>query len=168
MLNPNDASTFWNNSTGFSRVLIPGGPIDCGIYDGCVLFDTESTTLIGVASCDLPAITDGSYAKLYVDTDSEYNLPDEDCRGIGSDYHPTFVLLIDTGAPSGAYTHMQRHEVGHALGLGDTDTSVTCWTESSVYYPLMKNSSTNCDNYPNNVTATYNEVQGVIDRNDWY
>jgi hypothetical protein len=32
----------------------------------------------------------------------------------------------------------------------------------------MKNSSTNCDNYPNNVTATYNEVQGVIDRNDWY
>lgn len=145
--------------------MIPSSGVDCGLYDGCVIFDTESTSLLGVATCTLPAVS--PYAALYIDTDTGYNLPDPDCHGIGSDYHPTFVLVLDSSVPSGAYTHIQRHEVGHALGLNDTSTS--CYTENSTYYPLMNNgTSGTCSNYPNNITATSNEIQGVISRNSWF
>jgi hypothetical protein len=119
-LDPTDVQNYWNSATGFSRVLVPGGGIDCGIYDGCVLFDTEGTSLIGVASCTLDYV--GYQAAIFIDTDSEWNLADSDCHGIGSDYHPTFVLVLDSSAND--YTHIGRHEVGLPLAWETRPTLV--------------------------------------------
>lgn len=163
-LSPSDSSSFWNSSTGFSRVLVPVSGVNCGYWDGCIIFDNAGTSLLGVPGCTVPTPPSG-WAATYIDTDSQSNLGAYPCHGIGSDYAPTFVVSY-VSAPSSGYTHIQRHEVGHALGLNDTSSS--CYYDSG-YKPLMNNGTYGtCGIYPSNTTATYNEIQAVISRNSWY
>lgn len=154
-LSHTDAISAWNTWTGTSKLT---SGTSCAQV--CIIFANSGATLY-YTSCVVP--TASYWADLRVSAGTaENNLG---CTSIGSSTYPVFVLNYNS-APSYGYLHVQRHEVGHALGLHDTSTS--CWSWWVGYQPLMNNGTYGtCSGYPYNYTASDNEVSAVISRNGW-
>lgn len=168
-LDLSDLSGHYTAATGFSRVLVPTGGADCGYTDGCVMFDVRSTSNDWWPSCTTRDVSDPSsnWATIYVGAGAHNNT---NCAGVGSDYTPVWVVAIHTGNTPNtwyAYQHLGRHEVGHALAMGEAGHS--CWGTYPYYYPLMNNGPAASACGPAmNVYLTSNEVSAIISRNGWY
>ena len=136
-------------------------PIDCGYLNGCVMYDISGTSLDWVPSCVVPN-TSPYWATTWVSAGSYYNV----CPGLGSDQGPVFVISVDPsqiGTDWWKNQHVGRHELGHALALGEAYHS--CWNENGGVFPLMNNGP--CPN-AKNIYATQKEVTAVINRNWWW
>lgn len=91
---------------------------------------------------------------------------------MGTNAYPLFIVSYNNEQThsQGFRTHIQRHEIGHALNLGDTNHQ--CWSFNSPIYPLMRNSAftidgQTCPSYPSNITATPNEAAYAKSRSGW-
>lgn len=167
-LSLSDIAGHYSAATGFSRVSVPSGGADCGYSDGCIMFDIRQTSNDWWPSCTTPDVYQPTnWATIYVGSGSYNNT---NCYGLGSDYAPVWVVAIHIGnVPNNwyAYQHVGRHEVGHALALGEAGHS--CWSSSGVYYPLMNNGPAASACGPaQNAYLTPNEVSAIISRNGWY
>jgi hypothetical protein len=163
-LDLSEISGHYTSATGYSRVNVPSGSADCGYSDGCVMYDIRQTTNDWWPSCTTPDTS--AWATIYVGATSYNNTG---CTGLGSDYAPVWVVAINTGAVLDnwyAYQHVGRHEVGHALGMGEAGHS--CWSDSGIYYPLMNNNpNVSACGYAHNAYLTPHEVSAIISRNGW-
>lgn len=159
-LNASDAVSAWNTWTARSRLTL--GTSGCGTTIACIIYANSGATLYYTA-CVLPTVPSGYWAATYVAANGYENTAG--CTSLGSQATPIFVVAYRS-APSGGYLHVQRHELGHALALNDTSTA--CWPVYGWYSPLMNNGTYGtCPAYPNNVTASPNEIGAVISRNNW-
>lgn len=161
-LSVSEVAGHWNAATGFSRIVSGGSPT-CGVYDGCVYYDIQGTSLDWETSCTMPGVAPGYWAQIYVAAGSTFN--NSNCS-MGSAYHPIWVVAVNTtsiGSDWYKNQHVGRHELGHALTLDEAGHS--CWTDSGYYYPLMNNGPCYLTQ---NVYASSSEVNTVISRNGWY
>ena len=161
-LDISEVAGHYNVATGFSRILT-GGSANCGVYDGCVYYDVQGTSLDWNSSCTVPTVAPGYWAETRVQTGSFNNTG---CNIGGSNYAPIWLIPINTtSVGSGWYynQHVGRHELGHALTLDDASHS--CWSESGYYYPLMNNGP--CTN-AYNAYLTPHEISTLVSRNGWY
>lgn len=165
-----DVQGHYTARTGFSRVLVPSGGVDCGYTVGCVAFDVPSTTMDWWPACTTPAVATGYWAQTFVSLGSVYN--NTGCSGLGTTTSPLFIVSMNTSSiPSSwyAYQHVTRHEIGHALALGEASgTGSSCSWDSSlgVYLPLMNNGP--CPSPYYNDYLTDNEVSAIVSWNGWY
>lgn len=157
VLNASDAIGSWNSWTGKSKL---SSGTSCAAV--CIIYANSGATLY-YTSCVVPYPASGSWADARVAAGtSENNLG---CTYLGTDAYPIFVVNYYS-APSNGYLHVERHELGHALGLPDTSTA--CWAWWVGYQPLMNNGTfRTCSAFPDNYTASANEVSAVISRNGW-
>lgn len=166
-LSLSDIAGHYSSATGFSRVIVPSRSADCGYTDGCVMFDVMQTSNDWWTSCTTPDAGSGNWAAIFVGAGVFNNT---NCSGLGSDYAPVWVVAINPGnVPNNwyAYQHVGRHEVGHALAMGEAGHS--CWSSSGLYYPLMNNGPAASACGPaQNAYLTPNEVSAIISRNGWY
>lgn len=94
-------------------------------------------------------------------------LTDPDCVDLDQGYTIFVVVLDSQSFNTTQRMHLQRHEVGHAIGLWEANDAMTCWTEWGYVLPVMKHDSTNCASFPNNYTASYNEALYAVLRSGW-
>jgi hypothetical protein len=172
-----DAWNYWLGAYFSEPAHIGANPCDDGIP--CILFMNENDEVNGT-TCTVPDISGTSVrAKIYISVGTSTNLWQsheqyyDDCL-FGSEADPIFVIVVNDDAccthNSALQLHIQRHEVGHALGLGDTGTS--CEWDSVWLWPLMQNDLINpCEDamheWPENFSATWNELEHVLDWNSW-
>jgi hypothetical protein len=168
VLDESDAAAAWNIWTSTSKLSL--GTSGCGSTTSCIIYANDGATLTNT-SCVIPQVPDGAWAVAHILAGSYRSIPSSDCN-LGSSTYPIFVVAIDdegSWSSSDKKLHVARHEVGHALMLGDTSQS--CWDEWGYLLPLMHNSSANCSSgglsFPQNYSATYNEALYAVIRNDW-
>lgn len=173
-LDTGDAVYVWNVWTAHNKFT--NGTTGCGVTTACVIYANEGVDLTWT-QCTTPTLPSGSYAKAYQIAFGSDSFPGEDldCHNLAPNY-VIFVIVLNDTAPSNAYWHIARHEMGHTIGLNDA-TSVTtpglsCWIEWGLVMPLMRNSNYLCNTnpnpkYPNNVTATFNEAVAAVIRSGW-
>jgi len=173
-----DATGAWNIWTNTSKLRYSGGNTNCGVDTSCVIFANEDSDLWGTG-CTVPD-QDGAndWAAVYLVAGSYYNnTGDSQCSSVGSYTYPVFIVAIniadnwvfkDWNDTPNRKVHTQRHELAHGLGLWDAST-VSCWTNIwGFVLPLMRNlGGTGCTDYPNNVSASDNEISHVISKNGW-
>ena len=156
-LDSSDALGAWNSWT--SRSKLSSGT-SCST--GCIIYANSGATLY-YTTCVVPYPISGAWADTRVAAGMvENNLG---CTSLGSDTYPIFVVNYYS-APSYGYLHVQRHEMGHALGLNDAN--VACWSWWVGYQPLMNDGMFgNCSGFPYNYTATANEASYVVSTDGW-
>lgn len=166
-----DAVASWNWWTSKSKLSTAANMTGCGSTTSCIVYVNESSTLPGT-NCTVPDLPSGTYGTAYQIWNGQ-NIGDSDCATLSSSY-PVFVISLNvslnllTPYPN-SYLHIQRHELGHAIGLGDAPTA-TCWSEWGYWLPVMNNGTqkaTYCPTYPNNFTASYNEALYAVIRSGW-
>jgi hypothetical protein len=173
-LNAGDAVNAWNAWTGQSKLSL--GTTGCGTSNSCIIYVDEGQTLNSpMDACTADTILGtSSWAKAFQIWNGGANLSDPDCDSLSTDPdYPIFVIVLNTslGLGSTAKLHIQRHEVGHAVGLGD-EPFVECWLDYPYWSPLMNNGTQtaagSCDGvYPANYTASYNEALYSAIRSGW-
>lgn len=158
-LDPADAMNRWNAWT--ARSYLSMGTAGCGSTTSCISYANSGAQLY-YTSCYVP--TTSYYASTYVAAGTYENTMG--CPSVGSYTNPVFVVSFNNSTtPAYAYYHVQRHEMGHALALGDA--TVSCWY-ASTWYPLMNNGTTySCGGYGYNWSGTTNEINAVTTRNGW-
>lgn len=161
-----DAVGVWNYWTAKSKLAV--GSSGCGVSTSCIIYANENATL-SWTYCDLENLPDpGDWAKTYQITSSRSNIGDADCDLLAPTY-PIFVVGYNAslGLGSTQRLHVQRHELAHAIGLGDAST-VTCWQEYGYWLPLMRNGGgSSCLVFPQNYTASFNEAVAAVIRSGW-
>jgi hypothetical protein len=76
------------------------------------------------------------------------------------------TIAVNPSHPSQWRLHIQRHELGHAIGLWDA--TVNCWNSHFYWWPLMNNGIlASCGGYGSNDAATYNEALYAAIRSGW-
>lgn len=127
-----DVQGHYTLRTGFSRVLVPSGPVDCGYTVGCVAFDVQNTTTDWWPACTTNSVTSGFWATTFVALGGVYN--NTNCSGLGNVTEPLFIVAMNPSSiPTNwyAYQHVVRHEIGHALSLGEASgPGSSCYTET--------------------------------------
>lgn len=160
-----DATGHFAARTGFSRVLIPNGSVDCGLTVGCTLFDIHLTSLDWAPSCTVRDVGSANWAATFISAGTYNN---SGCM-LGSTSAVVFLVGMNTVNIQNdwyGYQHVVRHEVSHALGLGDT--AFACYTQSGItgYLPLMNNGP--CPGPYRNFYLTDNETNAIVSRNGWF
>lgn len=161
-IDPVPPSDAWDSWTGYNQLIPTGSPSGCGTSVSCVYFVNEGATIPGTV-CAVPSIGDSGGAnaiKALV-----YALAGNQSTLCGSSYaSPTFPIFVINVNSSLSFTvtdktHIGRHELGHALSLPDAP-SESCYFVNPAWYPLMRNNyhATTCSTYPQNGTATPNEI----------
>jgi hypothetical protein len=154
-MNASNAISLWNTAVGQTRFVL--NSTVCG---DCVIYAYDGETLSGTDCTVREVESDAWYAEVWVWKGSGYNNTQCDFSWTNE---PIFIIAInDENAnfpfSSGQKSHIQRHEMGHTIRLWDADTGQSCWQWSVYWFPLMKNSSTNCSAYPANNVPTQNEA----------
>ena len=166
-LDPYDAVGAWNTWTSKSKLSV--GSAGCGTTTSCIIYVNEGSALAWTY-CTAPMIYEtGVWARTYQITSSGNNLGDPYCNGLAPNY-PIYVVDYNTslGLGSIARLHVQRHKIGHGIGLADAPT-VYCWQDYGYWKPLMNNGTESgyCSAFPNNYTASYNEALYAVLRSGW-
>jgi hypothetical protein len=156
-MNVSDAASSWNSWTGYAKLAT--GSSGCGTSTSCVIFVDGGATLAWT-DCTIEGPTFWAAAHLLGVTTA-----DPDCADYVDPYPIFAISVANMQFDSDQLVHIRRHEVGHALGLWDTTTA--CWTDSGDLYPLMKNSATNCADFPENHMPTPNEASQAAIRSGW-
>jgi hypothetical protein len=172
-LDPTDAVNAWNTWTSTTKLSV--GTTGCGTSTSCFIFVDEGQTLNGTY-CTVPYLGDGIYAVAYQIIYGGNNIGDSDCNSIAQSSYPVFVIALNNSSinqlsptpQAVAKLHIQRHEVGHGVGLPDAPTEY-CYSEWGYYKPLMNNGTQSgyCSVYHANYTATYNEALYAVIRSGW-
>ncbi len=130
----------WVNDPNFLKY----GSDACGTSNRCIIFGNELANLYWTY-CQLPDLPANVYAQVGLLTgDNNYNTlrASPNCRELGSMAKPIWTVTVNTGnaPPQAVRQWVQRHEVGHALGLWHPDQGENfngCWSESWYVFPLM-------------------------------
>lgn len=170
-LDAGDAVNAWNAWTGQSKLST--GTTGCGTSNSCIIYVDEGQTLNSpMDDCTADTISEtGTWAEAHQIYDGGDTLQDDDCAAYGDNY-PVFVIILNTSLgldDDPDKIHVQRHELGHAIGLGDAPTAY-CWLDYPYWLPLMNNGTqagTYCSAYPANYTASYNEALYAAIRSGW-
>lgn len=171
MINESDAATKWNQWTGTNKLSATGTSTSgCGTSKACIVYSNDNQySIFNGRLCYVPSTsTSATWATTFLDAGSYFS---NVCAGlVGSAARTVFVVAFNnelTGWPSIWLTHIGRHEIGHALKLGDAPSSVSCWTSGNTIYPLMKNNVVGCSSHGSNVTASTNEASYAKQRTGW-
>ncbi len=160
-LSAGDAVNAWNAWTAKSKLAV--GTAGCGTSIACVIFAYENATLY-YTYCDVPPIEGQWFATTHL---IGVTMTDPDCTDLDDGYNLFVVVLKDQSFTNTQKLHIQRHEIGHAIGLWEALDSTACWTEWGYVVPVMKHDSINCSSYPSNYSATYNEALYAVIRSGW-
>lgn len=165
-LDASDAVNAWNTWT--SKTKLATGTSGCGTTTSCVIYVNEGANLLWTY-CTAPTLS-GSFpwAATYQITASGSNMSDSDCDSLAPNF-PIFVVDYNAslGLGTTAKLHLQRHEVGHTIGLGDAPNAA-CWQDFGYWKPLMNNGTGGvCSAFPSNYTASYNEAVYAVLRSGW-
>lgn len=162
VIDESDAAAAWNTWTNFNKLTL--GSNGCGSTTSCIIYANDGTTVLG---CPVPEVDAPWWAEAHILAGSYRSIADSNCN-LGSTTYPIFIVSIDdegSWSSDDKKLHVARHEMGHALLLGDT--SASCWSEWGYLLPIMHDTSDNCSSYPQNYSATYNEALYAVIRNDW-